>query len=92
VISLSSKIGTSGLTGQSLHKKSSEILEALVQRLKLARSHLSKEQFDALLKGRLNVNGFLKLTQLEQPKSKPFEHSRQATHETHEDSIVMEEA
>ena len=92
MISLGTKVGVSEVTGLSLHMKSREIIEALEQRLKLARASLSKEQFEALVKGRLNVNSFLKVAQLEQAKPKPFQQSRQATHETYEDSLVMEEA
>lgn len=68
-MSVGAKSGVEEIDSTNFNKKSSQMLEAIVARLRLVRSELSPRQFEMLMEGRLDVDGFLRHTETQKPKA-----------------------
>ncbi len=62
-MSVSAKSKVDDVDSINFSKKSMQILDSIGTSLKIARAQLSKEQFNMLMAGRLNVEGFLRFTE-----------------------------
>ena len=69
-MSISHKCGVLGVDSISLHSKSGPLIKAIQAKLKMARAHLSHRQFEALVGGYLDVEGFLKHVEFETTQEK----------------------
>ena len=62
-MSVSAKSKVDDVDSVNFSKKSIQVLDSIGTSLKIARAQLSKEQFEMLMTGRLNVEGFLRFTE-----------------------------
>ena len=60
---MSAKSKVEDVDSINFNKKSLQVLDSIGTSLRIARAQLTREQFDMLMAGRLNVEGFLRFTE-----------------------------
>lgn len=91
-MSISHKSGFGDLDMVNVSMRSAELLMALQAKLRVVRSYLSADLFDALVAGKLDVEAFLAQATLMSPDPKPRPKRRFSRLRSEEDSGVKDDS